>query len=117
MTAGSQRKASRPLMVQIVRGIVSHGSTRRRVMGGLVIMASALLAAGATFGAPWLSERPILFLLHWLAVAWLTCTALLMAVFDMLLVRRAARAAHTRLRRELLDSQPPGQLQDQNEIQ
>lgn len=105
MKQGSTRSLGIPFVANLARGILRDGRARRRTMGALVLAASILLMAGATFGANWLAATPLLFLCYWLVVAWLTCTALLMAAFDMLLVRKAGQAARKRLRRELLDNE------------
>lgn len=89
------------LSALIARGVLADSRWRRRSMGGIVLAAAAMLMLGATFWDDWLAARPFVFLLYWLAVAWLTVTALLMAVLDILLVRRAGRVATNRLREQL----------------
>ncbi len=67
------------------------------VLGALV-----LLFGGATFLDGWLRARPLLFLLYWAACAWITLLAVLLAVFDMLVVRARARSERRRLEAEYL---------------
>jgi len=45
--------------------------------------------------------RPGWFLFFWLVCAWLTTTAILLAVFDLLMVRTEARKAQRELRKEM----------------
>lgn len=71
-------------------------------MFGLVLCALVLLLAGATVFEGALRDRPVAFVLYWFACAWITATAGLLAVFDMLLVRAAGRAEQRRLKRETL---------------
>ena len=66
-------------------------------MALLLVVAAALLFAGATFLAGFLAARPLWFLIWWGVCAWLTFCAVLLAVYDLLTLARAAR----RLRREL----------------
>lgn len=77
-----------------------------------LLAALVLLFAGATFLDTWLRARPLLFLLYWGACAWITLLAVLLAVFDMLVVRARARRERRMLESEYLqeidddDSQP-----------
>jgi hypothetical protein len=58
---------------------------------------------GTTFLQPLLSprEHPRWFLFFWVACAWLTFTALLLALFDLLILRVHDRAARKTLREKL----------------
>ena len=58
-----------------------------------------LLFSGSTFVQPMLNpqEHPARFILFWVICAWLTLTAILLAVFDLLMVRSAARKAQKTL--------------------
>ena len=49
-------------------------------------------------------EHPIWFILFWIACGWLTFGALLLAIFDMLLVRAQNRADRKALRTKLNDT-------------
>ena len=75
-------------------------------MFGAVIVAVVMLFSGATFLAPILDShtRPGWFVFYWLICAWVTITVLLLAIFDLLLVRAQARAARRRLNEKF--SQP-----------
>lgn len=46
-------------------------------------------------------ERPGWFLFFWLVCAWLTTTAILLAAFDLLMLRIDARKAQRELRKEM----------------
>jgi len=63
-----------------------------------------MLFCGTTFLQPLLSprEHPGWFLFFWVTCAWLTLTAFLLALFDLLMVRAQDRAAR-RILREKLD--------------
>jgi len=64
-------------------------NTRRKTMFIVVVAALLLLFAGSTFLAPLLDAhlRPGWFIFYWLVCAWVTVTAALLAVFDLLIVR------------------------------
>ena len=67
-----------------------------------VLIALVLLFAGATFLDRWLREHLLLFAAFWLFCAWLTLLAVLLAIFDMLVLRAAAKHERRRLEREYL---------------
>ena len=67
----------------------------------IVLVALAMLFTGATFLNGWLRESPWWFLLYWAACAWLTLCAVLLAIFDLLIVRVQARQARKALHREI----------------
>jgi len=66
---------------------------RRKAMFCTVIVAVVMLFCGATFLAPLLDPktRPGWFILYWLACAWVTVTVVLLAIFDLLLMRVQVR--------------------------
>ncbi len=86
------------------RGLVRDQTMRRRVMFATVLVAMLMLFAGSTFLAPFLPahEHPVRFILFWGSCAWLTLTALLLALFDLLMVRAQARAKRKEMQRDLL---------------
>ncbi len=61
-----------------------------------------LLFSGSTFLASFLNPREHLgrALLFWIVCVWFTVTALFLALFDMLMVRVAGRAARRALRHD-----------------
>lgn len=66
----------------------------------VLIAAMLLLFGGTTFLESLLSpdEHPGWFVLYWIACGWLTFTALLLAIFDLLIVRLQGRATRKTLR-------------------
>src|SRR6185312_12555169 len=75
------------------RGLVRDQTMRRKAMFWTMLLAVLMLFCGATFLAPMLDAHlhPGRFILYWLACAWVTITAVLLAIFDLLLVRAQAR--------------------------
>ena len=85
------------------RGVIRDQRTRRKAMVALLALAVLLLLLGGTVLAPWLNPREHLLgaLIFWLACIWLTFTAMLLAVFDLLAVRLAAKRAKRALREQV----------------
>ena len=85
------------------RGVIRDQSTRRRVMFITLVIAMLMLFFGTTFFQPLLSprEHPGWFVLFWVACAWLTLTAFLLALFDLLMLRAQDRTARKSLREKL----------------
>ena len=105
-----QSMAEEPARLKIVsfaihsaRGVIRDQSTRRWVMFITLVIAMLMLFSGTTFLQPLLSarEHPGWFVLFWVACAWLTLTALLLALFDLLMLRAQDRAA-----RKILSEKP-----------
>jgi hypothetical protein len=78
-------------------------------MFAMLIIALALLFSGSTFLQSALNPRdhPVLFILFWIACAWLTLAALLLSVFDLLMLRIEARKAQRSLHEKLLRIETP----------
>ena len=83
-----------PFVIHATRGVIRDQSVRRKAMFALLLSALLLLVLGSTFLAPFLNPREHLgwALFFWITCVWLTLTALLLAIFDLLMVRMAARA-------------------------
>jgi membrane protein implicated in regulation of membrane protease activity len=89
-------------VVHATRGVIREQSFRRKTMFALLVLAMLLLFSGITFLAPMLNPREHLgaALVFWIACVWLTLTALLLALFDLVSVRRASRQEELRLRQQ-----------------
>lgn len=98
-----RRLQTTSFIVHATRGVIRDQQTRRKAMVFLLIIAVALLLLGATVLAPLLNPREhlIVTLVFWLACIWLTLTALLLALFDLVVVRLQARRAQRELREKL----------------
>lgn len=90
-------------MIHASRGVLRDQRTRRKVMVILLALALLLLILGGTFLAPFLNPREHLVwsLCFWIVCIWLTLTAMLLAIFDLLMVRLEARRAERALREKL----------------
>lgn len=92
-------------IVHASRGVIRDQRVRRKAMFVLLAMAVALLISGATFLQSLLSprEHPGWFVFFWVACAWLAIAAMLLAIFDMLIVKRDQRRAERELRTDFSD--------------
>ena len=92
--------------IHATRGLLRDQNARRRTMFGLVCAALVLLFCGATFLAQILDpkQHPGWFIVYWAVCGWITATAVLLAIFDLLLVRAQGRALRRGLAEKLADS-------------
>src|SRR6476620_3851018 len=85
------------------RGVIRDQNTRRKAMLFLLVIALLLLIAGFTFLQPALNprEHPWRVIVFWVVCIWLTFTALLLALFDLLVLRLQAKRTERALREKL----------------
>jgi predicted membrane protein len=90
-------------IIHATRGVIRDPNMRRKTMFALLIAALVFLFFGSTFLQSTLNprEHPFWFIFFWLVCAWLTVTAMLLAIFDMLMVRLEARRAQRTVREKL----------------
>lgn len=88
------------------RGVIRDQRSRRRMMSGLLVVAVLFLIAGLTFLQETLNPRThaLRFILYWLVCAWFTIAALLLALFDALMIRAQARAERKALQQRIASS-------------
>src|SRR5205085_10350361 len=89
--------------VHVTRGVFRDQNTRRKAMLCLLALALLLLISGFTFLQMALNPRdhPWRVILFWIVCIWLTFTALLLALFDLLVLRLQARRTERALREKL----------------
>ena len=92
--------------IHVTRGVIRDQRTRRQVMIVVLVAAVVLMILGTTIlqGPLDPHERPGWFIFFWLICAWLTTTAILLALFDLLALTSAARKARQKLREDI---EPP----------
>lgn len=111
-----KRLQTTSFIVHATRGVIRDQRTRRKAMILLLALALLLLVLGGTVLTPLLNPREHLIaaLVFWLGCIWLTLTAMLLAIFDLLIVRlegkRTARALREQLKNGGTGSAPPGDL-------
>jgi hypothetical protein len=112
METGPPKKSFRvmPFTIHATRGLLRDQRARRKTMAISLGIALVLLVAGLTVLRPWLDphEHPWRFILFWLVCAWETLLVLLLALFDMLLIRAQARAARKAFREGFSEPATPG---------
>jgi protein-S-isoprenylcysteine O-methyltransferase Ste14 len=88
--------------IHATRGLLRDQNARRKAMFAVVLVALVMLFAGATVLTALLDPRahPGWFISYWFFCAWITMLAILLAVFDLLLVRSQERAERRRLNDE-----------------
>jgi hypothetical protein len=92
-------------IILVTRGIILDPRTRRWAMFILLLAALLMLFAGSTFLADSLAT-PTRFLVYWGICAWLTFGAMLLAFWDILLLRVAARRERRRLEKLVAERKP-----------
>jgi hypothetical protein len=98
-----KRLQTTSFVVHATRGVIRDRDTRRKAMLLLLALALLLLISGFTFLQPALNpqEHPWRVILFWIACIWFTFTALLLALFDLLVLRLEARRLQRELREKL----------------
>jgi uncharacterized membrane protein len=98
-----KRLETTSFVVHATRGVIRDQNTRRKAMLFLLALALLLLISGFTFLQPALNprEHPWLVIFFWIVCIWLTFTALLLALFDLLVLRLQARQTERALREKV----------------
>ena len=95
-----------PFTLHATRGLLRDPKLRRIMMAITVAIAVVMLATGLTVLLSWLDPpvHPLRVIFFWFACAWQTVLAILLALFDLLLVRAEARAARKAVREQVADA-------------
>jgi hypothetical protein len=94
-------------IIQLTRAFIRDLRLRRLMMFYTSLGSVLMLFVGAVLIDRTLRQHPIAFVLWWAACAWLMLTSLLLALFDMLLIRAAARHERRNLARRIFDENHP----------
>lgn len=104
MSVGKVKIVSAPKnIIQLTRALVHNSHARRTAMFYLMLGSLVMLFFGATFLDAPLRARPLVFIFWWGGCAWLMLASLLLAVFDILLIRAAGRRERRELARKILN--------------
>jgi small-conductance mechanosensitive channel len=91
----------------IAKGIARDQTVRRSAMFMIILAAIVLLFLGSTLLSEFLAEHVGIFLVYWFACGWLTLTAILMSIYDLLCLRAQARRERAEAKRQIFgDDQP-----------
>ena len=98
-----------PFSIHATRGLLRDRYARRKTISISVVVAVVMLTAGLTILRPWLEphQHPFRFVLFWLVCAWMTVLVLLLALFDLLLIRAQARDARKTIQKKFADETAP----------
>jgi hypothetical protein len=86
----------------MTRGIILDPRSRRWTMFILIVAALLMVFAGSTFLSSFIAT-PWNFIVYWGVCAWLTLAAMLLAVWDIIMVRVAARRQRRELEKQIAD--------------
>jgi hypothetical protein len=100
------------LVIQISRGLIRDQTARRQLMFYSVLGALLMLFVGSAVLFSWLRQNPILFIIYWALCGWITVIAMLLAIFDLLIVRSTARRERKRLEQEFIQRHAPSSPDD-----
>ena len=87
-------------------GLIRDSQTRRHTMFYTTLGSVMLLFVGSVLIDHVLREHPFWFIAWWGLCAWLMVASLLLAVFDILMIRAAARKARRDMARKVLAQEP-----------
>lgn len=93
------------LILALTIGVIRDPRVRRLCMFYCVLVALVLAFLGVTFLEAPLRRHVWVFAGYWIACAWLTVTAVLLAFYDMVAIRAAARHERRRLEAEYVRKQ------------
>jgi len=85
----------------IARGIALDQTARRRAMFILTIISLLMVFIGAVPLWPVFVEHPLFFAIYWLICAWLTVCVILLAIYDLIIVRKRHRQELEAVRKDL----------------
>ena len=91
------------LVLLFTKGILRDPKVRRTVMFYIMLVALVMLFVGVAFiPDQWARNHVWLFICYWLVCAWFTVAAMLLAVFDILLIRAGNRIRRRQMEADLL---------------
>ena len=99
-------------IILLTKGILRDTRLRRNLMLWLMLAAMVMLFLGSWLMSDvWARKHVWLYFAYWAACAWLTIAGLLLAVFDMLIIRAAARAMRRRIEADIahIDAKTKGE--------
>ena len=94
-------------IIQISKGLIRSQRARRTLMFYNVLVLLVLIFVGVTLLWTWLREHPLVFIAYWGLCAWLTLLAILLALYDMAMVRLEAKRARRQLEADYLKRNKP----------
>ena len=96
----------------LTKGMLRDTRLRRNVMLWVMAAALVMLFLGSwLLSDEWARRHVWLYFAYWAACAWLTVAGMLLAVFDMLVIRAAAKAMRRRIEEDIahIDARTKGE--------
>jgi hypothetical protein len=100
------------LVILLTKGVLRDTRLRRNLMLWLMLVAMVMLFLGSwLMSDDWARRHFWLYFVYWAACGWITLAGVLLAIFDILIIRRTARAMRIRLEREIaqIDAKTKGE--------
>ena len=100
------------VILLFTKGILRDTRLRRNVMLWVMMVAMVMLVLGSwLMSDAWARKHVGIYFLYWAVCGWITLTGLLLAVFDMLVIRAAARAMRRRIEEDIahIDAKTKGE--------
>ena len=89
-------------VILLTKGILRDTRLRRNLMLWLMLTAMVMVFLGSWLLSGDWGRRHVWFLFgYWIVCAWLTIAGMLLAVFDVLIIRAAARAMRRRIEEDI----------------
>lgn len=89
------------LVIGLSLAVARDQRMRRSILFFVMLAVMGLVFTGAVFLDRWLSARPWVFLIYWGICLWLTLLAILLALYDLLMVRSMAGKERRRIADEM----------------
>jgi hypothetical protein len=99
------RVPSPKFILLLTKGLLRDARARRTMMFYTTLGSLVLLFFGAAVLDARLAAHPFWFIVWWSVCAWLMLAAVLLAIFDLLMLRAAARKARRDLAKKILKEQ------------
>ena len=95
------------LVILLTKGLIRDRNMRRATMFAVALAAMTMVFVGFQFFND-KETNPWLFIFYWLACAWLTMLLLLLALYDMIVMRRRMAEETAKLKSEIFRSTSGG---------
>ena len=99
-------------IILLTKGILRNTRLRRNIMMWIMLAAMVMLFLGSwLISDTWARKHVWMYFAYWAVCTWLTIAGLLLAVFDILIIRTAARAMQRRIEADIahIDAKTKGE--------
>lgn len=89
-------------VILLTKGILRDTRLRRNLMMWLMLTAMVMIFLGSwLISDEWIRRHLRLYFAYWAVCAWLTIAGMLLAVFDILIIRAAGKAMRRRIEEDI----------------